>query len=88
MTLFEVLDAETPARRAAKEATRDLLRRGMERYFARDFAGACRILTDALAIDAADGVLARLAERARGYAAAPPPPDWQGFETLTDKYGL
>ena len=84
ITLYEVLDAETPERRAAKEATHDLLKRGRERYLAGDFAAASSIFTEARAIDSADGVLARLEERARRYATSPPA-DWQGFETLTDK---
>jgi hypothetical protein len=85
ITLYEVLDGETPGRRAAKESTRDLLERAMERYFAHDFAGACGLLTTARAADPDDGVLAVLAERTRSYADTPPPISWQGVETLTDK---
>jgi predicted ATPase/class 3 adenylate cyclase/tRNA A-37 threonylcarbamoyl transferase component Bud32 len=85
ITLYEVLDGETSDRRAAKERTRELLEQGMERYFARDFAGAHVVLASARAIDPEDCVLAMLAERARGYAAAPPSTDWQGVETLHEK---
>ncbi|MEN8145913.1 MAG: adenylate/guanylate cyclase domain-containing protein, partial [Gemmatimonadota bacterium] len=83
--LYEVLDAETSERRAAKEATRDLLTRAMERYFARDFAAAHGIFTEILALDPEDAVLSIFAERSKRYSEYAPPPDWQGFEALKHK---
>jgi class 3 adenylate cyclase len=85
VTLYEVLDGETAARRAAKESTRSLLERGLQLYFDRDFEGASRVLGHARTLDPQDGVLAVLAERALRYNLEPPPPQWQGFETLTHK---
>lgn len=85
ITLYEVLDGESPARRRAKEATRDLLDAGRRLYGARDFAGAARAFDDARRLDPADRVLDVLGDRARHYAAHPPPAEWQGYEVLTEK---
>lgn len=85
VTLYEVLDAERPERRAAKEATRGLLDAAMSAYFDRRFAEAVEGVAEALALDPGDRVLTLLAERAGRYAAKPPPADWQGFEALQHK---
>ena len=53
----------------------------LERYWARDFAGAVTIL-DAQADDAPSRVLA---ERARRLASHPPPADWNGVYVATSK---
>ncbi len=85
VVLYEVLDAETPERRVAKESTQDQLSRAMERYFARDFVKAHEIFTAALAFDPEDAVLSIFAERSERYAREAPPLDWQGFEILNQK---
>jgi hypothetical protein len=85
MTLYEVLDAEEPGRRAAKEATRALLDEARALYARRRFADSRRALSEALRIDPDDGVLAVLAERCRRYENDPPPADWQGVEALDSK---
>jgi hypothetical protein len=85
LTLYEVLDAEAPERREAKEATRHLLDGGRERYLARDFQGALDLFTQAQRIDPADAVPGLLGDRCRRYAADPPPPAWQGYEALDFK---
>ena len=43
--LYEVLDVENKERRAAKEATRDLLNEALDAYFARNFSKASKILS-------------------------------------------
>ncbi len=83
--LYEVLDVETPERRQAKEATRARLERGIELYFAREFAQAHEIFAEALALDPDDPVLSIFVERSDRFTGEAPPPDWQGFETLTRK---
>jgi class 3 adenylate cyclase len=85
VTLYEVLDAETPDRRRAKEATRDRLTLGLARYFERDFAGAAAAFDEGRLVDPSDRVLSILADRARRYAETPPPADWRGDEVLTEK---
>lgn len=85
VTLYEVLDAETPERRVAKESTQDRLSRAMELYFAHDFAKAHEIFTAALALDPEDTVLSIFVERSQRYAIKSPPPDWQGSEVLINK---
>ena len=85
MTLYEVLDAEEPARRAAKESTRSLLDDARGLYAGRCFAEAQQLLAQARAIDPNDAVLVRLAERCRRYENDPPPADWQGVEALDSK---
>ena len=85
IALYEVLDAESPERRAAKESTQDQLSRAMRHYFARDFVTAHAIFTAALALDPEDIVLSIFAERAERYTRKAPPSDWQGFEMLSRK---
>lgn len=85
ITLYEVLDGETGERRARKESTRDLLSGGRQAYMARDFTTAGRMFGEAQAMDPEDAVLAILGRRAQAYAQAPPPAEWAGYETLTDK---
>lgn len=57
--------------------------RALERYRARDFAGACAIL--AAPPLAGDPAAISLAERAAGHAAEPPGPDWAGVTALDAK---
>ena len=85
MTLYEVLDAEEPARRAAKEATIALLDEARELYARARFADAGRVIADARAIDSHDAVLDVLAARCSRYELDPPPPEWQGVEALDSK---
>lgn len=85
MTLYEVLDAEEPARREAKEATRSRLDEARSLYAERRFSESRRLLADARSIDPDDTVLAVLAERCRRYEIDPPPADWQGVEALDSK---
>jgi class 3 adenylate cyclase len=83
--LYEVLDAETDNRRAAKEATKTHLCTAQEAYYARDFARAHQILEEAINMDPADPVLSLFASRSAKYMAEPPGPDWQGYEKLYQK---
>jgi two-component system sensor histidine kinase ChiS len=85
IAIYEVLDAETPARRCAKESTREKLRQGMEHYFAGAFADSEGIFKEALAINPEDAVLSILAGRSERYATGSQPVGWQGFETLDHK---
>lgn len=83
--LYEVLDAETPERRAAKEATQAQLNSAMQYYFARDFDTAHGVFAKALCTDPEDAVLSIFVERSLRYAIKAPPTDWQGFEVLIHK---
>ena len=83
--LYEVMDAETPERRAAKEATQTQLSNAMQYYYDRDFATAHEIFVEAYSKDPEDAVLSIFIERSQRYATRPPPADWQGFEMLVNK---
>jgi len=85
VAIHEVLDAESPARRAAKESTRERLASAMQAYLERAFDDAARQLAEAERIDPKDTALTLLRERAERYRNHPPPEDWQGFETLAHK---
>jgi predicted ATPase/class 3 adenylate cyclase len=85
VTLYEVLDAETDARREAKQSTVGLLDEARERYAAREFARALALLREARRLDPADRVLDVLIARCGRYLDEPPGPDWEGFETLDHK---
>jgi len=85
VSLFEVLDAEDPPRRAAKRATLPLLQQAMELYAQREF-GAARTLFERIAtMDPLDALPALFIERCLRYAGLPPPQDWHGVERLTQK---
>jgi class 3 adenylate cyclase len=85
MTLYEVLDAEEPARRAAKESTIALLDEARALYTDARFADAGRVIAGARAIDPHDAVLDLLAARCSRYELDPPSADWQGVEALDSK---
>ncbi len=74
--LYEVLDAEAPARREAKLATRNLLRSAMGRYFDGKFETALPLFERACAEDPDDAVLEILfAERCSRHLHELPPDD-------------
>jgi predicted ATPase/class 3 adenylate cyclase len=83
--VYEVIDAETPERAAAKRATRTLLDTAMTRYFGREFEAALVLFEQASAEDPDDVVPTLFLERCERYLESPPPADWQGFEKLTSK---
>ncbi len=83
--IYEVIDAETPARRAAKFATRKLLQAGIESYFGADFNKALRLFEQVCTVDPHDAVPSLFAERCSRYVRDLPPHDWQGFEKLVHK---
>lgn len=85
MTLYEVLDAEEPARRAAKEGTRVLLDEARALYATRDFASASRLLDEAWRRDPDDRVFEVLGARCRRYEASPPAEEWDGVEAMDAK---
>ena len=85
LTLYELLDAESPARRAAKLANRDLLADAHQAYARRDFAAALAGFRRMAESDPLDALPALFIARAQRYLAAPPPADWPGYETLTEK---
>ena len=85
MTLYELLDAESPARRAAKLANRDLLADALQAYAQRDFAAALTGFGRMAKSDSLDAVPALFIARAQRYLVTPPPADWPGYETLTEK---
>lgn len=85
LDLYELLDAETPERRAAKLATRDILAAAMDGYQRRDFASALALFGQAAALDPLDAVPPLFIERARRRLTDPPPADWPGWDRLTEK---
>ena len=64
LDLYEVLDAEEPDRREAKEATRDALERTIELLHVGDHRGALDVAMEASKQDRSDVVLRLHAERA------------------------
>lgn len=83
--IHEVLDAESPERRAAKLATRPLVTAAMEAYLGRRFDEALEGFGDVLARDPDDAVPGIFVERCHRYLREPPANDWQGFERLLTK---
>jgi predicted ATPase/class 3 adenylate cyclase len=85
--LHEVVDAETPARRAAKLATRERLNSAIESYFCREFEIARAAFEEVSFEDPDDVVPVIFAERCVNYLKSPPPEDWGRFEHLNHKEG-
>jgi predicted ATPase/serine/threonine protein kinase/class 3 adenylate cyclase len=83
--LYEVLDAEKPERRAAKEATIVQLNAALDAYFLRNFSLSYKILSEAMNFDPLDPVLSLFASRSKRYMEIAPPDDWQGYEKLNVK---
>jgi class 3 adenylate cyclase/GAF domain-containing protein len=83
--LYEVMDAETPARRDAKLATRHLLDSAIESYHSRQFEIARVAFEEVSSKDPDDVVPIIFAERCVNYLLRPPPEDWGGFEYLDHK---
>jgi predicted ATPase/class 3 adenylate cyclase len=83
--IYEVVDAETPTRRAAKLATRELLQAGMESYFGSNFNVALRLFEQVCTADPHDAVSSLFVERCSRYLRDLPSHDWQGFEKLVHK---
>ena len=84
ISLYEVLDAESPERRRAKQSTRELLEKALALSLAGDFASARDVLENAQGIDPADPVLALLFERCARYAVKAPVA-WPGAEQFDEK---
>ena len=59
--------------------------RGIERYRARDFAGALPHFEAALRLNPGDGVSATYLRRCQELIETPPPADWDGVYVMTHK---
>ena len=80
--IYEPLDATGAGRPAPDEARLASFAAALEAFRARRFAAAA----DSFAALSGDDPVARsFVERARSYAASPPPPDWDGITTLAEK---
>lgn len=82
VTLYEVLDAEPASLRDAKLALAGSWTDALERYRARDFAGARAAAAAYLSGVPEDRAAAALIERCDHYLSHPPPPDWDGVELV------
>ena len=67
---------------AARLARARRYEEALDRYFARDFAGAAALLGDLIG---EDGAARTLHDRARRYQESPPPADWDGVHALSEK---
>ena len=85
IALYEVLDAEAPARREAKLATRERLQQAMAAYVGREFGAAQALFEQLCRDDPDDAVPPLFVERCLRYARQAPPADWSGVEKLTQK---
>lgn len=85
VALYEVLDAETSERRAAKESSREILHAAMDQHYAGDFLRARSSFEAVLARDPEDAVPRIFIERCEQYLQNAPTGDWEGYETLQQK---
>jgi predicted ATPase/class 3 adenylate cyclase len=84
ITLFEVLDAEPPARAEAKRRTLPHFDAAMAEYVQGHFELAERLFCECSRQCPGDGAAATLAARSRRYRTEPPL-EWTGIDTLTEK---
>ncbi|HEY2406670.1 MAG TPA: AAA family ATPase [Polyangiaceae bacterium] len=84
ITLFEVLDAEPPARRDAKRRSHAAFQAALDAYFAGHFADAAAAFDACSTTCPDDGAALRLCARARRHQRERPP-DWDGISALTEK---
>ncbi|HVP17838.1 MAG TPA: adenylate/guanylate cyclase domain-containing protein [Spirochaetia bacterium] len=75
--------SRTPSR-AQKEAW-DLHNSAMEEYYARNFTRAHALFRDVQGILPGDEPSQELLQRTQRFARTPPPPSWNGVETMTEK---
>jgi len=83
--LYEVLDAENDNRRMSKEATKELIEKGMKAYYSRNFSTACEIFKEASNMDPLDPVPSMFVSRSERYMKNPPLENWKGYENLQNK---
>ncbi|MCC7138478.1 MAG: adenylate/guanylate cyclase domain-containing protein [Planctomycetes bacterium] len=82
--VYELLGT-TGAVAAPRLAARDAHEAGLAAYFARRFDEAARRFDEAAALRPDDRAAPTLAARARAFAAAPPPPSWDGVDVRAEK---
>ncbi len=77
----------TTARNLPEQTLRgwEVHNQAMERYYAREFDQATAGFEDARSILGDDYLCQVMIERCRRFAADPPPPEWNGVETMTSK---
>ena len=85
VTLYEILDAEEPQRKKAKELTRPILINAMDAYFNRDFDESLKFIEKSIQLDPQDNVLNIFAARCKKFIHTPPPVEWEGYEKFDHK---
>jgi predicted ATPase/class 3 adenylate cyclase len=84
IVLYEVLDAEPPARRDAKQRTRARFEEALLSYMDGRFDESERLFQACLASAPEDGAARHFVERCREHRTRPPVA-WDGVDTLTEK---
>ncbi|MBF0424638.1 MAG: adenylate/guanylate cyclase domain-containing protein [Magnetococcales bacterium] len=82
--IYELLDRKGAVTGALADCVAQY-NKGLERYRARDFAGALQEFTKALTIRGDDGPSLTYQQRCQEYLQTPPPADWDGVYQFTSK---
>lgn len=85
VAVYEVLDFHTDASFPAMAEFLQIFRLGMDQYRGRRFKEAMSTFSDAIRLRAGDKVSGIYLERCGHYLREPPPEDWNGVWTLTEK---
>jgi adenylate cyclase len=85
VAVYEILDFHTDASFPAMAEFLQIFRLGMDQYRGRRFKEAMSNFSDALRLRADDKVSGMYLERCEHYLREPPPQDWNGAWTLTEK---
>ena len=85
VAIYEILDFHTDASFPSMAEFLQIFRLGMDQYRGRRFKEAMSTFSDAMRLRADDKVSAIYLERCEHYLREPPPQDWNGTWTLTEK---
>ncbi len=85
VAIYEILDFHTDASFPALAEFLQIFRLAMDQYRGRRFKEAMSAFSDAIRLHADDKVSGMYLERCEHYLREPPPQDWNGAWTLTEK---
>lgn len=80
--IFEIYDGDPEPVIALKRATQEDFERGLQKYFAKDFAGAVQCFERVVAVNAEDTTARLFLARAAKFMTQGVAEDWEGVETM------
>lgn len=85
VTIYELMDRDTPELKAQKQQIQAQFEAGLRQYRAGEFLAACKRFEACVSLAPDDRAAALYIERCRGLVETPPQEDWQGLTILGQK---